>query len=635
MNKHLLTLLFCFVIAFSLASEHDFTAKAIPAALKGNSNAVVRFRDVILEIKSARKAVYSVHHAVTILKNEAADNAILLVHYDEFSKIRKLRGIVYDENGKKVEQIEWDHFFDISAISGSSTFEDGRVIASIPKYRTVPFTIEYNYEIDYSGILDYPDFYLLNDFNTAMEQATLTVYVPDSIGFRYFLKNTEVKPDVQKQKSTEVWSWNFSNVMPVREEPFCPSIQEISPAVMLAPLSFRLDKRWGSGDTWKSYGAWCYDLIKGRDGLGEESIRKIGEMVAGITDTLEKIRTLYGYMQNRTRYTSVQIGIGNWQPAPATEVDRVGYGDCKALTNYMKAILKAAGIESVYTLVRSGVDSPDLIADFPASQFNHVILCVPLKKDTVWLECTSQVTPAGYLGSFTDNRYVLMVRESGGYLGRTPVYDQSVNFLNTASRVKLQEDGSAIMEVVRSYNGLFYDKTYKLLQLDETDKKIRIAESISASNFVLLGFALREYRSSLPRIDETLNLSIRKMGVQAGGMMLLLPNQLTREEDLASQVINRNNPVEIKRSTLKTDTVYIQLPDGFAISGNNLSQSVSSKFGEYRSATSSDGNTIRYVRSLLVYKGVYTRELYEDFLGFFEKVSVADNKKISVKRLVN
>ena len=89
-------------------------------------------------------------------------------------------------------------------------------------------------------------------------------------------------------------------------------------------------------------------------------------------------------MQNKTRYVSIQLGIGGYQPFEASVVDKTGYGDCKALSNYMLSMLETIGIKGHYALIMAGQNSPELEEDFPSSQFNHAIVAVPNGADTLW-----------------------------------------------------------------------------------------------------------------------------------------------------------------------------------------------------------------------------------------------------------
>ena len=200
-------------------------------------------------------------------------------------------------------------------------------------------------------------------------------------------------------KGIRTLEWKIDSLRALREEPLSPKLVQLTPSVITAPVRFDYCETSGSMNSWSDFGQWISQLIENRDQLPPARTKEIKEMVSGIKDSAQIVRTLYEYMQKRTHYVGIQLGIGGFQPFPAETVDRLGYGDCKALSNYMKALLKVAGIRSDYTVAGASNSQGITMTDFPtANQCNHVILCVPFKKDTIWLECTSQTTPCGYLG---------------------------------------------------------------------------------------------------------------------------------------------------------------------------------------------------------------------------------------------
>lgn len=188
-----------------------------------------------------------------------------------------------------------------------------------------------------------------------------------------------------------------------------PNARDFLPKARISLNNFSLDGVTGSFTNWSEFGKWMHtSLIAGRDVLDESTKSKILSLVEGVNSPIEKAKIVYQFMQNKTRYISVQVGIGGWQPIAANEVDEVGYGDCKGLTNYTKALLDVVGVESYFTLIYGG-QKRDIDKDFSAFQGNHAILNIPNNGNDIWLECTSQTAPFGYLGTFTDDRDVLVV----------------------------------------------------------------------------------------------------------------------------------------------------------------------------------------------------------------------------------
>ncbi|MBK7636854.1 MAG: transglutaminase domain-containing protein [Saprospiraceae bacterium] len=136
----------------------------------------------------------------------------------------------------------------------------------------------------------------------------------------------------------------------------------------------------------------------------------------------EKLNRLYSYLQQNMRYVSIQLGIGGWKPMNVQQVHDFKYGDCKALSNYMKHVLNVAGIPSKYVIINAGVAENHDDTTLVRNSFNHAILAAFPDNDTVFLECTSSKTAAGYLGSFTGNRHALMIDGENSKIIKTKEY---------------------------------------------------------------------------------------------------------------------------------------------------------------------------------------------------------------------
>jgi transglutaminase-like putative cysteine protease len=625
----LLSLLF---VSLSLA-DPDYNISSIPGELRKDAIAVVRKSNTILYIQSPSKVTRKIQYAITILNDKGKDYGNLYIGYDNFSQVKNIELNVYSKDGTHLRKIKSSDIRDQSYYSNYILYSDNRIKYYEIYHTSYPYTVEYSYEIVYDGMMGYPFWQPVRFYNISVEKADLEVILSPGMKFHYKGCNIPNDAEINETKDGTVWHWKVENIPAYEQEYFSPNLVNYTPVIHLAPDEFFYDGASGNLSSWMSYGSWLYELIKSRDLLPEETVAKIKSMVYGIDDEKQKAKIVYEYMQSKTRYVSVQLGIGGFQPYPASEVDKVGYGDCKALSNYTRALLSAAGIKSYYAEIGSGSECEIMFDDFSSTnQTNHVILCAILSGDTIWLECTNQKIPFGYISRNNVGRKALLITEEGGKIVKTPEYPMELNTQVRNACVTIFEDKQAVAEIRTIYSGLQYESVAGIINASNKEQKDYLYETLKLKDFEITGFGYSEKKDIVPEISENISVKTNNYASIAGNRLIIPLNLLNRWKYLPDSTRERKTDIVFRMPFYDSDTIRFNIPQNYLLDFLPKDQKFTSVFGEYISSVRYSDSTITYSRNLWIKKGKYTPEKYDEFVDFFISICKSDDcKAILVK----
>ena len=621
------------------APAPKYAVADIPAALREGAHAVVRADDEVVTVKSAGRLVHTVHRVVTVLDAAGDELGRFGVSYDALRALSYLRGAVYDADGRLLHQLRAAEIKDEAVGNDGANFmTDVRVRYADLRQPQPPYTVEFDYEMVSDNALFYPDFQPQEDEGVAVQAASLRVSTPAALPLRYQERQLPAGAGVAHTTagSQEVYAWQLANLAAIDDEEAAPPLTDRTPAVVLAPGRFEVQGHAGTAATWQGLGQWTYDLNANRDQLPPATVARVQALTRDLPDARARARRVYELLQGSTRYISVQLGLGGWQTFPASTVASSGYGDCKALSNYTRALLAAANVPAYQALVGAGTDHADLRADFPSSQFNHVVLCAPLvtatgRPDTLWLECTSQTGAFGYMGSFTGNRRALLLTPTGGQLVATPRYGAAENRLSRRLDLVLDATGSATATARTLRTGQEQDLYAQLLhELGPPDQKKYVVEHLRLPTFTLTRFGLAATPAGpLPGVVENLALALPGFAPPSGKRVFINPNLLSRLPALPAQVGERQAEVWLPRASLHADTVRLHLPAGFQPEALPAPVQLSTAYGTYAAhyATLPDG-TIQYVRRLELKRARLPKTAYPGYLDFRRKINSADKVQL-------
>jgi len=632
-------LLFYFALlgAFSstvFSQKAEYAVQSIPDSLKANANAVVRLDQLDVKISSQRSLNVYTKRVVTVF-NEQGQNAIdAVAYYNKRISINSIGAVVYDASGNEIKKIRRKDFRDQSVFDGMSIALDGRTIYLDYTPVQYPFTIVYECEYNTSNTAFLPQWWAIGHYFVGVEKCVLNVNYPTNLGFNkkeYHFSGFKI----DKAETDGQLSYTASNIVAQKRESYGPELREITPKVIMALESFSLEGIDGNAKNWKEFGQWYSSkILAGTTELPAETKTKILALVGDEKDPMEKARIVYDFVQQKSRYVSIQLGIGGWKPMDAADVDRLGYGDCKALTNYTKALLDAVGVTSYNTVLFAGENgkrgiNPEVVS----MQGNHMMLAIPDGQQYTWLECTSQDVPFGYQAIFTDDRDVLVMKPDGAELAHTKKYDNKDNSQIGKGSFALNENGDLSGSITLVSQGAQYNRKYRLAESAPTDKEKYYKEfwdNIGNLKITSATFANDKRKVSF---TENLSISAAGYGAKSGNKMLVVVNAYNLFTENVKRIRNRKTPFEIARGRYDADEISIALPQGYAIESLPEDFKLDSKYGQYQTQlVKIDETHLVYKRSFSLNKGLYPNNEYEAYRTFLDQVSRNDNAKIILNK---
>jgi hypothetical protein len=585
-----------------------------------NYDAELILQQTNIEINN-NKLTKDLHFEIKIYNRAGEKYTKITIPYSKLNKLINIEAYIKESNGRIVKKLKKSEIVERSSISNFSFYEDEFVKEFTLKHNSYPYTIVYSYQITQNEFL-YIDYWTpIIDAKIPTAKAYLNLSIPK----KYKISFTNQFVNSPKIDSTDYsvnFHWHTSYTDMVKPEIYTPSIFKFLPYVAIVPQEFNFEKR-GSFKDWNSYGNWQQKLLQGLNELPDNEKSKILSLIKNVEEDKEKIKILYHYLQDVTRYINVTIETGGLKPYPAIYVAQNKYGDCKALTNYFKSILDYIQIPSYYTKVHAGSPIIEIDKNFPSQQFNHVILYIRLKDEDIWLDCTSDGA-FNYLGTFTQNRDAFIIDYDNNNFIKTPALKPE-DVLETRKIEVNYNLRDANVKFQNTYKGSIYENILHLERnYNESEKSI-----ILRNYFVDEGFDLLDYQvSKLDRDSVMIKLSYKATSQQIYkhyGNDILISNIAFSIPHFEKPTV-RKLPIQIDYPIFKIDTLVYDIPIGYKLSKNIFNESVSNRFGQYKFDIYENQGKILVIKSLLINAGNYPISEYEDFYSFYMQIVEEENK---------
>lgn len=572
------------------------------------------------------KIIESGSRIIQINTRMGDNDASAHIYYSKGDKVKIRDAWIQNVSGEIIRKLHKNEIVDVSAVSNSSLYTDRYLKTFELSHNQRPYQLVYTYEFERPQYLSIVDIDCSRTLQYIKKQEIVIETTPDK-PIKYKEENI-APPQIDTIQNVIRYTWNFSYEPPLRYEVSADRNALPAPRLKIVPLNFKFSMT-GSFDTWQSYGNWMRRLNCGRDELPQYEKEKIDRLVEDVILPKEKAQILYHYMQDNTRYINVSTKIGGLQTYPAEYVCTNRYGDCKALTNYMQAMLKYVGIKSYYTLIDSDDSVNDFDATFPSDPFNHVILTLPLDNDTIFLECTSQNLAFGYIPTSNQGRKALLIDKDNSVLIDIPsdkvddikstrFFDVNVNNIYVDAKLNSRQKG-------RNYE--LYKFIQKGITKNTADKYLH--DNILSGSYTLNHYDFKDLDRDSSYTELEASFRIENIIKRYGNNLVITP--FSWNFAAFELPANRTQGVQIDNPIYKEDNIIYRIKD-YKINKVPENISIETPFGKYNVEYNIDDDHKLIVnKEFKLYDGRYNLSEYIDFYKFISKVSDCELKNFYIE----
>jgi tetratricopeptide (TPR) repeat protein/transglutaminase-like putative cysteine protease len=460
-------------------------------------------------------------------------------------------------------------------------------------------------------------FWMQYDFqkNTIVLDEQLEIDIPAARTVKLKTK-PGMTPRITEENGRRIYRWSSSHLAreeekdkdnPPKKKKKTKPEDEI-PAVQLTSFA-----------SWEEVGRWYAGLEKDRRAPSAAVRAKADELTKGLPSDIDKIQALYDYTAKNFRYVGLSLGLGRYQPHSADDVLHNQYGDCKDKHTLLASLLEAEGIHASSVMIGS---MRKLDPDVPSpSQFNHIITMVPLGKEEVWMDTTTEVAPFRLLGYQLRKKQALVIPADGGtpHLEETPADSPMPDVEKLQIEAKVDDAGKLDAKIAYEIRG---DSELALRLIFRSVGSAKWQETVEMmSSKEGLGKDVTEVKVSDPdatREPFTMSYRITKanyLDPARKKLELKLPLAILGLANFDPDDADSPDPLNLGPPNNRDYHVRLELPSKYVVT-TLLPISQTRDYGKYAAVYKLEGNVLTADRKLAVTVAELPSARVQDYLAF-------------------
>ncbi|MCC6647600.1 MAG: DUF3857 domain-containing protein [Polyangiaceae bacterium] len=429
--------------------------------------------------------------------------------------------------------------------------------------------------------------------------------------------------DERDDDGFHAWRVRGERLAPIAQEPAMPPLAEVVPTVSASSFS-----------TWDEVGKWYWGLAKDQLDADDEVRKKVAELTKGLTTDEAKVRAVYAFVVQRTRYVALEFGIEGFRPRRCALTLSRGWGDCKDKATVIVTMLRELGIEAHLVLVRSALRG-DAATEPPSyALFDHAIAYVP--KLDLFLDGTAEYTGSRELPAFVRGQPALIVTPSGSRLVRVPDPPSDATARTREVEVTVPDGaGPAALDLRVEATGAIAAEFRQRFHAKATQKG-RIVEDFGPA-FGGLSVAERGVDvSDLEDVESPVKIRVQAKALglarRAEGELSFVAAPSTGLVERYASLSTRHHPVRIAFAHTLDDTWTIKLPAQAKVTHAPESRRVESPFGKLEITVDRQPGKIVARSRLKIDKTRVSVAEYPEFKRFCEAVDRALGERVVIGR---
>jgi transglutaminase-like putative cysteine protease len=517
-------------------------------------------------------------------------------------------------------------------------YKDNEIFHSDSRVCSISFPLEekgksftFRYEENYRDIKFLTSFYF-NHYLPVVERKVefdIPSWLEVDLREFNFKNNNNIEKTTNREGDITKTVFTIKNMPAFQQEPSSPNHALSNPHVICVSKAYTQDgARKILFESVKDLYGW-YSTVCSEIGNNPNELKsRVASLTEGKKTDVEKIESIFYWVQDNIRYIAFENGIMGFKPDAAQNVLRNKYGDCKGKANLLKEMLKLAGYDARLTWIGTS----DLPYDYTLPSLavdNHMICTVILNGKRYFLDGTESFIALNDYAQRIQGKQVLIEDGKNYILDRIPDFPAERNKVKKNIHISLDNDiikGTAATE----YNGeskIMLQAVYTSIRNEDKTEALSNLLKRGDDNVIVTNVQSPDFKERQKPITVSYEFKASNQVKKAGNEIYVV---MDWDKEFSSLEFDkeRKNDYEFNYKYDYAIQTELAIPEGYKVDYMPASFKKTTPYYSFEGSYVNKGKSIVYNKTIIVNKPVLLTSDFDSWNAFVKSINDFYNDQV-------